>query len=207
MDSIDALKKYPWCGHAVLMGQQQMAAMETDEVLGRFGAKAGPARRQLVAFMASVDAKSEQKIFKGGGLVRSAGGMDALKDLSKGNKWAHDERILGCGTFVECVLRQAEPERPALTVTVEERQRRFEKLVEHICELTQTSIAELTGGGRRRALVTVRRALCFVAVRRLGMTSAQVARMLNISAVAVMNGVEEGALSLEKLGVNESDLL
>lgn len=196
VDSVDALKEYPWCGYGVLMGRQKLAAMETDEVLGRFGTKAGPARRQLVAFMASADAKSEQKIFKGGGLVRSAGGMDALKDLARGEKWAYDERILGCGAFVESVLRQAEPERSLLTVTAEEKQHRFEKLVERICELTQTSTAELTGGGRRRSLVTVRRALCFIAVRRLGITAAAVARMLNISAVAVMNGVDGGTSSL-----------
>ncbi|MBN2343408.1 MAG: hypothetical protein JXX29_21055 [Deltaproteobacteria bacterium] len=129
--------------------------------------------------------------------------MAALKELSKGEKWAYDERILGSGSFVETVLRQAEPERALLSASNEERQQRFEHLVHQLCETGGIGIEELTGGSRRKNVVTVRRAVCYLATRKIGMTSASVARQLNISGVAVLKAVDKGLESVELLGVDE----
>jgi putative transposase len=97
LENMDTLKSYPWCGHSVLMGKSKLACMDTDAVLGRFGAKAGAARRELIKFMTAEDAGKEGRIFKGGGLVRSAGRMKALREISQKERWAYDERILGTG--------------------------------------------------------------------------------------------------------------
>lgn len=201
LENMQALKSYPWCGHSVLMGKRTLACMDADAVLARFGVKAGPARRELTKFMTAEDARKEGRIFKGGGLVRSAGGMKALKEISRAEKWAYDERVLGTGDFVESVLSKTEPERTLLAASVEERQERFEKLVQKLCKSSEIGLAELTGGSRRRAVVKLRRALCYLAVRRLGLTSASVARQLNISGVAVLKSVDAGKPIIEELGL------
>ncbi len=110
VEDVRSLKDCAWTGHRVLMGKARMLFQDTDAMLGRFGARAGEARLELVKFMGDEGEREERKLFKGGGLVRSAGGYEALKKMSRDEKWAFDERILGSGSFVESVLKQAEPE-------------------------------------------------------------------------------------------------
>ena len=181
--------------------------MDTDEVTGRFGAKAGAARRELIKFMTAEDAGKEGRIFKGGGLVRSAGGMKALREISKEERWAYDERILGTGSFVESVLAKTEPPHTLLVASEEERQKRFEQLVHKICGSNDIDVAELASGTRRREMVKLRRALCYLAVRKIGLTSASVARQLNISGVAVLKSVDAGKSIVDELKLNDENLL
>ena len=64
---------------------------------------------------------------------------------------------------------------------------------------TGISVAELTGGGRRRELVWIRQAVCHGEVRRLGLSATVVGRMLQISTVSVPKGLEKGERVLEEL--------
>ena len=48
--------------------------------------------------------------YEGGGLIRSAGGMDNVLNRRKENREIYDERILGDGTFVEGIIKKTESE-------------------------------------------------------------------------------------------------
>jgi len=168
VQDIDELKTYPWTGHRLLMGKSKCPWQDTDEVLSRFGTKVGAARKALVTFMRSPDAKKDERIFTGGGLIRSMGGRSKLRGEGKKEKWAYDERILGSGRFVEDILKRDDAE-PAMVVVPEaEREARFQRLLSFIIDQSGYSKQELTGPGRRRELVKHRRMLVYLAVKHLG---------------------------------------
>ena len=96
-----ALARFPWSGHSVLMGQIERSFQDVDEILGRFGKQIRSARKNLAAFMSDRKAaRSEEYRFKGGGLIRSAGGMKRLQQTPKEERQMYDERVLGDGQFV-----------------------------------------------------------------------------------------------------------
>jgi putative transposase len=178
---VDALKTYAWTGHSVLMGKQKRVWQDVDEVLGRFGRKVGHARRELVAFMMSGEGKKFEKLFKGGGLIRSMGGISELEKGGKKERTAYDERILGKGGFVEAVLKTAESQLVLIGGSESERKQKFEALLVYVSKRSGFSKAELTGRDRRRELVKYRRVFVYLAVTRLGLSATSVGRMVNLS--------------------------
>ena len=206
VEDLNALGMFSWSGHSVLMGKKKLGVQDVDAVLGRFGGTTREARRELLNFMGAPEAKGEQKTFKGGGLVRSAGGIDALQEMAAKEKWAHDERILGSGEFVEAVLQRAAPEVPIVHGSPEKRVAQLEKLVAAVSEKSGIQMAELTGGGRRRDLVRLRQAICYVAVRHIGLPATIVGRMLQVSNVSVLSGIEKGETVWTELGMSLADL-
>jgi putative transposase len=123
--TIESLDRYPWTGHAVLLGQRAFPAQDTDFVLSQFGRTTKEARRAYRQFV--LDGVTSRKIpdLDGGGLRRSAGGWEFVRKLGRGReKWACDERILGSNDFVREVLAKIHPEdppclpdHPAMTLT------------------------------------------------------------------------------------------
>ena len=190
--AVDALADYPWTGHAVLLGRGKRPWQETDEMLGRFGEKAGAARRELVAFMGGFEAKNEARSFRGGGLRRSAGdGLETSRRL-RTEKWAHDERVLGSGRFVEAVLRLHEGDRSTPAAGGVQPWAGFDALARAICARSKLSEIELRNGSRRRAACRARHALSSLASRGLGISAAAIARELNVSAQSVLQSIEKG---------------
>jgi hypothetical protein len=123
--TIDSLDRYPWTGHAVLLGHQTFPAQDTDFALSQFGRTAKDARRAYRQFV--LDGATSGKIpdLDAGGLRRSAGRWEFVGKLRRGReKWACDERILGSSDFVREVLCRVQPEdppcppgHPAMTLT------------------------------------------------------------------------------------------
>ena len=163
-----------------------------DTVLSYLGTKAGVSRRQMVGFMGDDAEKAERKVFKGGGLIRSAGGIDALQELKKEEKWAHDDRILGTGSFVESILQQTEGEAVTNPVCEHERYARLESVINQVCEQSGILKTELTGGSRRIPVVQARRVVCCLGVEKIGLSAAAVGRYLNISKMSASTGVYKG---------------
>ena len=204
--SVDALAGCPWTGHAVLLGKEKQPWQETNEVLGRFGEKAGSARRELVAFMGSSEARSEARSFRGGGLRRSVGEPLGTSRRLRTEKWAHDERVLGSGRFVEAVLRNHESDSSARVTRKEQPWAELDALVRSVCARSGVAEVELRNGSRRREACRVRHALSCLASRGLGISAAAIARELNVSAQSVLKSIEKGAAicaeskwSIEKL--------
>ena len=158
-------------------------------------------------FMGDESERGERKLFKGGGLVRSAGRYEALKKMSRDEKWAFDERILGSGPFVESVLKQAEPEMLNLAMTESGRAIQYGRLLTQVAEMAEIDVPFLTSGGRDRNLVRNRQILCFIAVKHLGMSLTAVGRSLNISKVAVLKSVEKGRDIVQQNSVDVKKLL
>jgi len=92
---LQAWKRYPWTGHAVLLGNRQLASQETDAILERFGKEVGMARRNYRQFIADGIDTGHRDDLVGGGLKRSQG------ERRKNEYESFDERVLGGGDFVD----------------------------------------------------------------------------------------------------------
>ncbi|MGB5619253.1 MAG: hypothetical protein WBM78_20615 [Desulfobacterales bacterium] len=78
---MDALGKYPFCGHGVIMGKHARSWQEIDTVLAYFGKQVGPERRSYRAFVTKGIEQGRRWDLTGGGLIRSAGGWAAVTAL------------------------------------------------------------------------------------------------------------------------------
>ncbi len=104
---MDALCRSPFSGHGVILSKHQQPWQNSEKVVVYFGKQKALARRRERAFVNKGITGGRRDALTGGGLVRSAGGWQALRALRKAK--AHlksDERLLGDRDFVSSVLRQ-----------------------------------------------------------------------------------------------------
>jgi REP element-mobilizing transposase RayT len=105
----EALARYPWTGHAAILGKVIAPWQNVDEVLGRFGGQRAAARKAYETFVVDAWNQGERKDLEGGGLLRSLGGLEGVRlARSSGHRESFDSQVLGGGDFVEEILRKAE---------------------------------------------------------------------------------------------------
>ena len=186
------LKRYPYCGHSVLMGTWKKPWQDTSAVLGMFGDKLGASRRAYRNFVEKGMAMGKRPDLTGGGLIRSAGGWEAVKDMKKEKLFQRsDERILGDGDFVESVLASAE-EAMERRYALQSRGYDLEKVGTRVAEVLEIPQEDVWGRGRYRHIVEARSLLCYWAVRELGLPMSTLSRRLAISIPAVSKSVLRG---------------
>ena len=203
---LKALKRYQWCGHSALMGKVEAGFQDTDYVLKLFGKSAGPARRAYQSFVTQGEEQGRRPDLIGGGLLRSVGGWAALKGFRDiGVRIKGDERILGSSDFVERVLKQANEQ-------LEERYRlqasgiSLPAFIEKVAHYYKIDPENLRSASKERQVTEARRALCYIAVRKLGYKCTDVSKSINISAVTVSKAVGLGS-KLSQIGKIQKHLL
>ncbi|MCJ7581663.1 MAG: transposase [Candidatus Aminicenantes bacterium] len=186
------LDGYAFGGHSVLMGNGSNDWQDTEAVLSRFGSKVGEARGRYREFVAAGISLGKRADLVGGGLIRSAGGWSAVKELRKAKAYAKgDERILGDGEFVDQALCQAEEvfnRRHHLRSKGVD----LERLSNLASSLFDLKKGEVWSSGKNRSRVQARSLLCYWAVRELGESMSSMSRKLNLSITAVSKSVERG---------------
>jgi len=162
-NDLEALDRYPWFSHAVLMGHQSLEGQAVDEVLARFAARSKEAIREYRAFVEAGAALGQQKALVDGGLRRS---LRAQGDSGEGDghqhRQAYDDRILGCGGFVKALWANGalgEDLTPSLSL---------EELTERVARAYGVDAAEIRRQRRLPELRDARAATCYLAVRHLG---------------------------------------
>ena len=179
------LDLYPWCGHAVLMGRIKDDWQDRDYVLSWFGKREGGARRAYRRYLAEGINQGRRPELVGGGVVRSYGGWSAVLSLRRSQERINgDQRILGAGDFVERVLKESEePLRHRFSHA--ERSKRIETILKEKCEKGKIELEELRMGSRRWEVSRVRSEIAQQLVRGLGVSLAEVARLLGVSTSAI----------------------
>jgi len=187
------LKSYLYCGHGALLGKVTNDWQDT-------------ARRAYGAFVAKGVAKGRRSDLVGGGLLRSVGGWYELKEFrDSGIRIKGDERILGSSDFVEAVLKQANEDlqqRCRLAPTGLD----FEKLLRKVAKSHSIYPADLKTAGKESTLTKARTVLCYLAVRKLMISCADVARKLGISPATVSRAASRGT-SLPDLKQIQKELM
>jgi len=185
VESLDELARYPWCGHAVLLNRVRYDWMDRDYVLQFFGQKEGPARKAYLQFLEDELGIDREQELSGGGFVRSQGGWSKVQSMRRrGEKALGDERILGGDSFVKEVLKEAEERRDVL-LPVHERLRLFDEDIGRACRDAGLTPVFLRSGSKRGKLPSLRKELARKAVLEYGLSLAETARQLGVTANAV----------------------
>jgi len=178
--TIDELDGYPWCGHAVLMGNQELSGQNVDDVLLRFDQRKRGTRQKYRAFVIDGIPNGQRDDLVGGGLRRSLG------VLRPGDYEAHDERILGGGEFVESLWRETESRENVGT------KMSLEGIIQSTAEISGVKAELLRQRNRAQNLAAARAIICYLAVREFGFNGVEVARALNMSRSGVSVAVKRG---------------
>lgn len=196
---MDALDRYPWTGHAVLLGNREAAWQAADEVLGLFGKRAGEARRRYRGFVADGAGQGYREDLVGGGLVRSLGGWEAVAQARRSReRHPFDERILGSGDFVLRALKAAD-ERETRTRRLRREGWTFDRVLARAAGAVGLKPGDLRGNGKRRPQSAGRALACKWLADDLGMTVTEAARRLRITQPAASLCVAKGrALERER---------
>jgi len=197
------LSSYPYSGHSVLMGKKKRAWQDTDYVLGYFGNAEKEARRKYFSFVSKGVEEGSRPDLVGGGLLRSVGGWKGLKELrGSGERVRADERILGRSEFVERVLRESEEEWERKSL-LRRRGPSLPQLLQKVSAHFGLAREELKSGSKVPRVAKARAVFCYLGVRRLGLTSASIARELGISPSAVSKSIPRGRQALGDDGIEE----
>jgi len=199
---------YPWSGHAALLGRRDYPWQDCRYVLSQMGKNLKRAREAYGKFVQEGVSRGRRPELVGGGLVRSMGGWEKVKELRRGREsWAHDERVLGSSEFVESVLKEIDGGREKKILGAKNGLEVLLRLAEEVGSKMHLSRAEMMGGSRRRLVVEGRNLVSYVAVHGYGMTSTHVARGLNVSIQSVIRGVDNGAEGFRRRGWRLQDFI
>lgn len=171
------LRRYPYTGHAALMGQAAHGWQETAGILSSFSPDPDEARRRYEAFVAEGLGQGRRPELEGGGLLRSMGGWAAVKSLRRaGRGYAADERVLGASDFVQRLraekARQSTAELDAArrhaAITVDD-------LIKRVAELFRVGETEIATPSRARPVSRARQLLAYLWIERLGRRASDLA--------------------------------
>jgi REP element-mobilizing transposase RayT len=184
---ISALGRYPWCGHAVLLGNVEHAWQSRGYVLEWFGRDEEEAKAAYMQYVREGIRQGRRPDLVGGGLVRSVGGWAEVLSLRRDNERVlTDQRVLGTDAFVEGILKEASRQMQH-RVAARGRRKEAEGLVRDACASAGVSLRSMRMGSRRGAIPKVRGRLAQELVRDLGLSLAETARMLGVSTPAISN--------------------
>ncbi len=160
VSGLEKLDRYPWCGHAVLMGKQEMKGQDTESVLRLFGTAIPKARR-------------EYKVFVADGI--SQGRRDDLVGRlpEVGSQILGDEEFAQEIRIQETVADRIEARTPIAVIA------------NNTAAMFGIPLRAISAGGRREATVKARSMVCFKALEE-GYSVTHIARYLGMSRNGVM---------------------
>jgi putative transposase len=192
IDNLPELCKYPWTGHAGIMGKHRQKSHCGEEVLAHFGTTWRSARMSYIDFMQAGLAATNGIGLSGGGLVRSYGGWETIGRLRQEHiSCIGDERILGNSSFIEQVLQEDE-------LAIESRSRLalegwdLNKLLAVVCERCEVAQSDLLQRSREDSASRAKAMICYLGTVKLGLLSKEIAKKLAISRPAVSKWISKG---------------
>lgn len=182
--NMESLGKYPWTGHAVLMGNKDAKWQEVKEVLEQHGGS----RKRYEEFVQDGIKRGRRPDLVGGGLIRSLGGIRHTQTIRFEDRQAYDERILGDGDFVEGLLKGEETDGKRSV----KKSWTLEMLMEMVSRIMGVRREELTMKTRRRTVSKGKAALICLGVDVLGKSGREMERLTHMSSAAVSQALQRG---------------
>ncbi len=178
MVNIEKLSGYEWGSHREMISSKD-CIVARDEVLSFFGEKEKEALLGYSKFI--VEGVGLDEDYDGGGLKRSAGGLNALLARKLDAKEMYDERVLGNGDFVNEVLRLTEEKENFKRKT---KVISLESLQSKICAYYKISEQEFQRG--RMAHVTkAKKFFVYIANIYLEKTKVEIAKFIGVQPVSL----------------------
>lgn len=181
--NLEELERYPYTGHSVILGKRKFASQDVESVLARFSERRHAAIASYRDFMAAGYDQGRREELRGGGLIRSMGGLAAILSQSPEERQASDERILGSGEFVESVLRKSDIHSNKLTTTIDD-------VLKEVAARSGISCEQILGASRSRSVSNARRQFFQRAHEEAGATISMLGRLTGRSHVAVKLAID-----------------
>ena len=186
----DALDDYPYTGHSALLGAIPRAWQSTDAVLERFGRRVGWARAAYRKFVSEGVLVGRRPDLIGGGLVRSCGGWDAVKELRRGREhFVTDERVLGGSQFVDQILSEVNTESRLEEGSVVPD---LDSLMDIVCWACGVTSDAVSAPGQARAVSRARAGLAFLWIDYFGQSGRQLAIAVGLRPGSVYKAAKRG---------------
>jgi len=183
-ENLDNLSKWPFSGYAALMGNIILPWFEVAHTISLFGNTHTRARARLEQFMREGLIKGRRDDLLGGGLRRS---LAAIPSVECTRMLSYDERILGCGSFVEAVLVALEQKGPCVSDEV-----LLGEFLQKVALHFGVSLSEMCSGTKRRTAVKARSAAVWIGVTRYGFSATELSQALSISRTRVYEILNSG---------------
>jgi putative transposase len=189
------LKRYPYTGHAALMGQQDCPPwQDAEHILALFDKTIPRARKKYSDYVVQWSRKGRCRELTGGGLLRSSGGWRAVREAyNEGIRLTGDERILGSSEFVEKTLALAGDEFERRT-HLKNAGIDLADVTVAVCEHLELGKDAITSRSRRTSVVLGRGLIGYLAVNELGISGTEVARHLHVD----RSTISRAAMRIEK---------
>lgn len=200
VDSVGALKGFPFCGHGALLGARTRKWQDTRYVLGQFAATTRMARSRYLAFVEKGADQGRREDLTGGGLIRSLGGWAEVKRLRRREmgRLKGDERILGDPGFVQEVLDQAR-ERMDRRYALSSQGWTPDRAARKAASLYGISPEKMLRRGRQKDRMEARSLYCYWCSHELGLSLTDIARSLGMTPSGVGYAVRRGeSIAIEK---------
>jgi REP element-mobilizing transposase RayT len=181
VNNLAELDYYPWCGHAVLMGNQRLEGQEIREVLQHFSQRVHWARRKYREFLIDGVSMGRQKELVGGGMKRS--------HEIRSNKGAHesfDARVLGSGEFVDSLWKREELRGKIKRVLT------LREIVDRVAIFLNLKAEEILRPSKKRQLAEGRGIVSYLAVREMGYKCFEVGKELRLGPAGVSIAMRRG---------------
>lgn len=178
---LPALDRYPWCGHAKLLGKRPATGLAVDVVLGLFGKKQRTARHAYRQFVTDELAMGKRPELIGGGLRRSLALSPEADDHQD-----YDDRILGSSEFVQSLRQKGLLESsfsPRIGLKA------LQGIIEKHYQLTPRGLCRR---GRQNTSAEARAVFCYCAVHWLLHSGVAVGRHIGIGPSSVTRAVRRG---------------
>ena len=189
--NLEALDKYPWSGHHILLNQGENDWQERDYVLRQFHEKEKKAIFSYRRFMEEGKDQGRRPELVGGGLIRSLGGWSQVLPISSAlEKMDHDDRILGDGDFVSEILRESEQNIKRYLRGIELK-KTIEKAIEDICKKEKIDDLEIRVGVKTRKCSQVRAQIAYCLSHEFGVSQAEIARQLGVCTSAIAKAIKK----------------
>jgi len=194
INTLDELDDYQYCGNSFLLNSNPIPRQETNEVLEHFAKNSIVAKQKYKGYLLDALNCDESSDLSGGGLVRSSGGWEQIKQQrADGIFLKSDERILGDSEFVESVLASSGESLKSKS-DYHSRGVDFLRLSTSLAAYFEVDSSEFLTASKKTEIVKVRSLLCFWSVRKLGMTATSVVALVHMTQPAVSRSVERGRL-------------
>jgi REP element-mobilizing transposase RayT len=183
------LARYPWTGHSALLGTVPRPWQATQPILAHFGPTMPRARKAYHDFVAAGLPQGRRPELQGGGLLRSHGGWQAVRDLRRGREaYQGDERILGSSEFVAQLQRTTEARgaRPQRAIDLD-------TLMARVCAHVGIAPRALAAAGRTAAASRARVGIAYLWLSVLGHPGRPLAPVLGIRPQNVYRAAALGA--------------
>lgn len=181
--TLEDLSRFRYASHSYILGKRKTDWFQPAAVLAIFGAKERAAKVAYLNHVVTDQGKDNEQDLDGGGLLRTLG----FPDRHPGQKQAHDERVLGIGDFVERLQglsREEELCKPQSTT---------EEVLASVSAKYGIPEGRITGRTKERSVVEARRVLAYRLSVEVGMSGADIARMLSLNCSTVSKMIRIGS--------------